>query len=154
MATLEERIAAANKALDEKPKEGRNYYANALKEGLAAGIGNVADVIPRAIQLGRIALTPTRQFLNDPGSMPEVSADWANFNTNLLRRAFGAEQMQAPSQGAEVVGGALRGAASLPLPIGQGGVLAEMVKQALIGGLAGGGAAAGGQVAEAVHRAV
>jgi hypothetical protein len=153
MTTLSELIAKADKAAagGGAPKSDKNYYLNAAKEGLAEGVGMVADVGARALSLPLAAggYLASKVGLADPGALPELSG-FANFNTNALKNMFGVEQIQPTSQGQEVVGGIIRGAASLPLPMGAGGLLAQTAKTALVGGLAGGGAVGGGQAAEAI----
>lgn len=149
MSELSERIAAANKAVSGIGKPEGNYFLNAAKEGLAEGIGNIADVIPRAIQLGKagvgMAMAP---FTND---LPEVNTDFANSNTNALKSLLGVKQIEAPGPGSEIIGGAIRGATSSPIPMGgSGGLVSQAIKQALVGGAAGAGATAGGQAAEAI----
>ena len=151
---LESRIAMATKAISgatpSSSKPQGNYYWNAAKEGLAMGVGNVADVIPRALQLGRVgagmAMAP---FVKDPNMLPEVSQEFANSNTTRLKNLFGVEDIPAPSKGAAIVGGAIRGATSLPLPIGgAGNALAQTLMSSVVGGAGGAGAVVGGQTAE------
>lgn len=154
MTTLSELIAAADKAAagNGKPKSDKNYYVNAAKEGFAEGVGNVADAPGRILSLlkaaGGMAMAP---FVKDAGDLPQVDTGFSNFNTDALKRLLGVEQIEPTSKGQEVVGGVLRGAASLPLPLAAGGsALAQTAKTALVGGLAGGGAVGGGQAAEAI----
>ena len=149
MTALAERLAAADKAVsgDAAPNGGDNYYLNKAKSGLATGIGNVADVIPRSLSL----LKAGYGFLKPGFNPPEVDTEFANFNTNALKRLLGVKDIKAPSDGAEIVGGAIEGAASMPLPMGgAGGVLRQMLTSTAVGGAAGGGAAAGGQAATAI----
>ena len=153
MASMADRLAAADKAISgggPQPTRG-NYYWNAAKEGLATGIGNVADVIPRTLQLGKVAAGMAMSPFVSPDALPEVSSEFANSNTESLKRLFGVEQITPTGQGQEIAGGLIRGAASSPIPIGQtGGILAQLLKTMAVGGAGGGGAVAGGQVAESV----
>ena len=151
MASLDELIAAADKAASGAKKSQGNYYLNAAKEGAAEGLGMVADVIPRALSLPIAAgsYLASKAGLVDPAALPEVGG-FANFNTDALKRLLGVEQIVPTSQGQELMGGVIRGAASLPLPMGSGGILLQLLKGTLVGGAAGGGAVAGGQAAEAM----
>ena len=152
MSALDDLINAADKAASGKKKQPEgNYYLNAAKEGLAEGVGMVADVGARAFSLPVAAggYLGSKLGLTEAGSLPELSG-FANFNTNALKELFGARQMTPSSQGQELVGGIIRGAASLPLPMGAGSIPLQFIKGVAVGGAAGGGAVAGGQVAEAV----
>lgn len=151
MANLSDLILAADKAVSGKAPQKGNYYLNKGKEGLAEGIGMVADVLPRALSLPVAAggYLGSKMGLVDPGALPDVG-NFANFNTGALKSLFGVEQIAPTSAGQELMGGVVRGAASLPLPMGSGGTALQLLKGALVGGAAGGGAVAGGQAAEAI----
>lgn len=150
---LESRIDLATRAISSGSAQGSkpkgNYYLNAAKEGLAMGIGNVADFIPRAIALPVAAggVLASEMGLVDAKSLPDLRG-LANPNTDRLKSLFGVEEIQPPSKSAAIVGSGIRGATSLPLPMGAGNVVAQTIMSSLIGGAGGMGAEAGGQVAD------
>lgn len=151
MANLNDLILAADKAVSGEAKPKGNYYLNSAKEGFAEGVGMVADVIPRALSLPVAAggYLASKMGLADPANLPQLG-NFANFNTDALKNLFGATNMVPTRKGQELVGGMIRGAASLPLPMGSGGTVLQMLKGIGVGAAAGGGAVAGGQTAEAI----
>ena len=160
MATTDELIAAANKAVSgPNAGTGKSYHWNAAKEGFAEFLGNVGDAPARAYQLLKAA-SGAAQPIRGPvtgitsggaGELPEVDIGAANMFTDYFKNALGVEPMPAPSKGAEVVAGGLRGITSSPIPMGgSGGALAQLLKGLAVSGSAGAGAVAGGQAAESL----
>jgi len=160
--SLQELLAAADAAAQIQRGGGGNasaadIYIDKAKSGLASGVGNVMDVVPRALALARAssAFTGIPQAVSAitgrPTELPEITRTGTfgtDVNTTFLKDLFGVKNLQGRNTGEKLTGALVEGGAGgLASPTGAGkSLLMDLLKSMGIGGLAGAGGEMGGQV--------
>lgn len=160
---LQDLIDAANKATSGSVSSNRitggagDFYLDKVKSGIASGAGNFLDFPSRAANLAKVAVgvSGAPQALSyvtgkpEHTYLPEISQSGPlspNFHTDILKRLLDVKGLSGVDTGQKVAGGVVEGAVGgMFTPTGLAkNLLADLLKSAGIGALAGGGAEAGG----------
>lgn len=164
MPSIDELIAAADAAAGggSKPRMGSGeYIAKQGAAGVADTIGSIGDLPARLYQLGKVGIgmqaAPVLSAITGrPKSdfMPEVNIPATTIFSDYLKNLAGVdESAKAPDSMSRYAGAVARGAGGSVLTGGGGtlrDVLVNSLKSGGVGGVAGFGAEAGGDTAEAL----